>query len=57
MAVDREAVIAEAMRRLESGRSDGLKGSDPLAVYEQLKRGGFAAFKTAQRIVSGGGAR
>lgn len=51
MAVDREAVIAEAMRRLESGETSVPAGQDPLTVYAQLERGGFAAFKTAQRLV------
>jgi len=63
MAVDRKAVIAEAMRLLESGKSSGLEGASPLAVHDRLERGadgtgpgGFAAFKTAQRIVAEGGA-
>lgn len=62
MAVDREAVIAEAMRLLESGAASGLEGVSLLAVHARLERGadgtgrvGFVAFKTAQRIVAQGG--
>jgi len=61
--VDRKAVIAEAMRLLESGESSGLEGVSPLVVHERLERGadgtgpvGFAAFRMAQRIVAEGGA-
>lgn len=62
MAVDRKAVIAEAMRRLESGEAAGPEGVSPLAVFDRLERGadgsgraGFVAFKTAQRIVADSG--
>ena len=61
MAVDRVAVIAEAMRLLESG-APGPEGVSPLVVHDRLERGadgsgrvGFVAFKTAQRIVAENG--
>jgi len=63
MAADRKAVIAEAMRLLESGKSSGPEGVSPLVTHDRLERGadgtgrvGFVAFKTAQRIVAEGGA-
>jgi hypothetical protein len=59
--VDRKAVIAEAMRLLESGGVVLPVEPSPLAIYDRLERGadgtgrvGFVAFKTAQRIVAEG---
>lgn len=59
MAVDRVAVIAEAMRLLESGQAVLPESPSPLVLFDRLERGadgtgrvGFVAFKTAQRIVA-----
>jgi hypothetical protein len=63
MAVDRVAVIAEAMRLMESGEAVLPEAPGPLVIHDRLERGkdgtgrvGFVAFKTAQRIIAASGA-
>ncbi|MFD1309834.1 hypothetical protein [Streptomyces kaempferi] len=59
MAADRVAVIAEAMRLVESGEAVLPEAPGPLVIHDRMERGkdgagrvGFVAFKTAQRIVA-----
>lgn len=59
MAIDRKAVIAEAMQLMEADEAVLPAEPSPLVLFDRLERGadgtgrvGFLAFKTAQRIVA-----